>query len=238
MRYIPTTALVIASALAAVAADQAPPKGPHAFRKILFLGNSITRHAPKQDIGWSGNWGMAASSEDKDYVHLVTRGLTQKGGPDPETLVKNIAAFEREYTTYDAAAQLEDAAAFNADLIILAIGENAAAPTDAASKAQFGQAVVKLLHAITANRKPTIVVRSCFWANPAKDEALKMACQEVGGTFVDIGALAKDEANYARAERDFSHKGVAAHPGDTGMRAIANAILEGIANRKQRKDER
>lgn len=235
MRYISATALVIASALTAVAADHAPPKEPPAFRKILFLGNSITRHGPKPDIGWSGNCGMAASSEDKDFVHLVIRGLTPKGGPAPETLVKNIAAFERGYATHDAANQLEDAAAFNPDLIILAIGENAAAPDDAASKAQFSQAVVKLLHAITANRKPTIVVRSCFWANPAKDEALKNACQEVGGTFVDIGALAKDEANYARAERSFEHQGVAAHPGDKGMRAIADAILDAISHPQQRK---
>lgn len=232
MRYIPTTALVIASALAAVAADQTPPKGPHAFRKILFLGNSITRHGPKQDIGWSGNWGMAASSKDKDYVHLVTRGLTGEGGPAPDTLVKNIAAFERGYGTYDAAAQLSDAAAFDADLIILAIGENVAAPTDAASKAQLSQAVVKLLRALAANRTPAILVRSCFWANPAKDEALKTACLEVGGTFVDIGALGKDETNRARAERSFEHEGVGAHPGDKGMRAIADAILEGIANRQ------
>lgn len=238
MRHIPTTALVIASALAAVAVDQAPPKEPPAFRKILFLGNSITRHGPNQKIGWSGNWGMAASAEDKDFVHLVIRGLTREDGPAPDALVKNIAAFERGYGTFDATAQLEDAAAFNADLIILAIGENVPALSDAASNAQFSQAVVKLLHGITADRKPAIVVRSCFWANPAKDEALKDACQEVGGTFVDIGALAKDEANYSRSERSFEHKGVAAHPGDKGMRAIADAILDAISHPQQRRAAR
>lgn len=235
MRYIPTTALVIASALAAVAADQAPPGEPPAFRKILFLGNSITRHGPKPDIGWSGNWGMAASSEDKDFVHLVIRGLTREGGPAPDALVKNIAAFERGYGTYDAPAQLADAAAFNPDLIVVAVGENVPALSDEASKVRFSQALVKLLNGITANRRPAIVVRSCFWANAGKDEALKMACREVGGTFVDISALGNDEANRARSEREFSHKGVAAHPGDKGMRAIATAILDAIRNREKTK---
>ena len=29
--------------------------------KILFIGNSITRHEPKPEIGWPYDWGMAAS---------------------------------------------------------------------------------------------------------------------------------------------------------------------------------
>jgi hypothetical protein len=69
-------------------------------------------------------------------------------------------------------------------------------------------------------------VRSCFWASGPKDAALKNVCGEVGGVYVDIGTLGKDETNYARSERAFQHKGVAAHPGDRGMKAIADAILK------------
>lgn len=199
-------------------------------RRILFLGNSITLHGPNQAIGWSGNWGMAASAREKDFVHLVTSSLASTAGTTPEVMVKNIAEFERQYATYDAGAKLKDAFGFRADLIIVAIGENVPNLSSDDARAQFGNSLRKLLGGLKANSHPAIIVRSCFWANPAKDQMLKQVCQEVGGTFVDIGQLGKDESNYARSERKFAHSGVGAHPGDKGMQAIADAIL-GAMNR-------
>ena len=32
-----------------------PATGQETFRKVLILGNSITKHGPKADIDWSGN---------------------------------------------------------------------------------------------------------------------------------------------------------------------------------------
>jgi hypothetical protein len=60
---------------------------------------------------------------------------------------------------------------------------------------------------------------------------LSQACQEVNGIFVDVGQLGKDESNYARSERQFKHAGVAGHPGDKGMKAIADAIVRMILAR-------
>jgi lysophospholipase L1-like esterase len=197
-------------------------------RKLLFLGNSITLHGPAPAIGWSGNWGMAASAREKDYVHLVTSGLSGATGAAPAVMIKNIAEFERQYASYDATEKLQDARAFGADLIILAIGENVPKLDGEEAQARFGSSLGKLLRSLKADKRAVIVVRSCFWPNKAKDQVLRQACQGVGGIFVDISGLGKDESNYARSERAFSHKGVAAHPGDKGMRAIADAILEAI----------
>lgn len=196
--------------------------------KVLFLGNSITKHGPKKDIDWSGNWGMAATSEVNDYVHLVTKALTEKAGAAPEVMVKNIADFERAYAGYDIAAKLKDAIEFKADLIILAIGENVPALRAAEDKAKLQASVTALLKALKADRKPTILVRSCFWANAAKDEALQQACTEVGGIYANISNLGKDEANYGRSERPYKHAGVANHPGDKGMAAIAAALVKAL----------
>ena len=208
------------------AAQDAAPKSE--FKKVLFLGNSITLHGPAPAIGWVGKWGMAASSAEKDFVHIVTHSLAKTAETAPEVMVRNIATFERQYDTCDVKETWKEAFDFNADLVILAIGENVPALDSEEAKMQFEKSVKKLLRDLTANGHPTIVVRSCFWPNRAKDEALKRACQDVNGTFVDIGSLSKNESNYARSERDFSHKGVAAHPGDQGMQAIADAILDGI----------
>ncbi|WP_395737299.1 SGNH/GDSL hydrolase family protein [Prosthecobacter sp.] len=196
--------------------------------KVLFLGNSITKHGPKADIDWKGNWGMAASAEDKDYVHLVTKGLTEKAGTAPQVMVKNIADFERAYADYDVAAKLKEAIDFHADLIILAIGENVPALKLPEEKQKLQAGVTTLLNAVKGERKPVILVRSCFWANAAKDEVLQQACTAVGGIYVNISTLGKDESNYARSERPYKHAGVANHPGDKGMAAIAAALVKAV----------
>jgi alpha-galactosidase len=198
------------------------------FKKVLFLGNSITKHSPKADIGWTGNWGMAASAEAKDYVHVFTASLAQKQGSTPEILVKNIADFERAHQGYDFAAKLKEAIDFQADLIVLAIGENVPALKTTEEKTKLQEAVTKLLTTLKGDRKPVILVRSCFWANAAKDEALRGACDAVSGIYVDLSDLSGDKSLYGRAEREFKHAGVANHPGDKGMAAIAAALMKAL----------
>ena len=199
------------------------------FRRVLFLGNSITKHGPKADIDWTGNWGMAASAERKDYVHLVTGALSEKQGATPEVLVQNIADFERSYADYDIAGKLKDALAFKADLVIVAIGENTPALKSPEDMARFQASITRLLSAFKSDNQPTILVRSCFWVNAAKDDALQKACDAVHGLYVNISELSKAEVNFARSERLFKHAGVANHPGDRGMAAIAGAILRALS---------
>ena len=43
--------------------------------KILFMGNSITKHAKKPEIGWNNDCGMAASSVENDYVHQIVKKI-------------------------------------------------------------------------------------------------------------------------------------------------------------------
>lgn len=200
------------------------------FAKVLFLGNSITKHGPKPDIDWHGNWGMAATAEAKDYAHLVTAGLAQAQGAAPQILISNIAQFEREHASpsYYLDKNMAEAVAFGASHIILAIGENVPALTKDAAKGAFKTQMQKLLRKLSGPQKPVILVRSCFWANPAKDQILEETCREAGGIFVDISMLGKDESSYGRAERPYKHAGVANHPGDKGMRAIADAMLKAL----------
>jgi uncharacterized protein len=208
-----------------------PEVRPSAIRRILFLGNSITLHGPKADIGWAGNWGMAASSEDKDYVHLVTGAIARHTGSMPQIMVRNIADFERNYTTYDVDAEMKDLFAFDPDLVVLAIGENVPALASENAKAPFKAAVMNILRCALAKRHPLVIVRSCFWADASKDDVLRQACREANAIFVDAGPLGREVANAARSERSFAHDGVASHPGDRGMKALADAIVQAVLQR-------
>lgn len=202
--------------------------------RVLFLGNSITLHAPKADIGWTGNWGMAASAQEKDYAHVLLQRLAAAaGGAAPHSRIENIVDFERGFATFEIEAKFKTHAGFKADIVVLAIGENVAALATEQKKAAFGKAVAALLARLTRDHTPALFVRSTFWPDPAKDSILRQACLNAGGTFVDIAHLARNEANYARAERQFAHAGVAAHPGDTGMAAIADAIWNAMRGNDQ-----
>jgi hypothetical protein len=46
--------------------------------------------------------------------------------------------------------------------------------------------------------------------------------------WVDLKQLGADPINAASAERHFEHAGVAGHPGDKGMQAIADRIWDAI----------
>lgn len=198
--------------------------------KVLFLGNSITLHGPALNIGWSGNWGMAASRQEKDYVHLLTAEIAAASGAEPTIMVKNIADFERGYETFDPATGLKSELDFQADIVIVAIGENVAELTTDDAKSKYTASFGRLLAELQKHGQPAIFVRSSFWANPAKDESMRNAADDTTATFVDLMGLDRDEANIARSEHKFDHAGVAAHPGDQGMKAIADAIFAAIRN--------
>lgn len=209
-------------------ADDSLQVGTQRVGKILFLGNSITLHGPAPKIGWTGNWGMAATSQDKDYVHQLLGKISKATGHTPKVMIRNIADFERHPMKFNIGEALKEELAFEADMVILAIGENAPSPTTEEARQQFATALKDLLAQLSEHGKPTLFVRSQFWPDATKDKFLKEACQNAGGIFVDISRLGADPSNAARSERQIEHAGVAGHPGDKGMAAIAEELWQAI----------
>ncbi len=197
--------------------------------RIVFLGNSITMHGPCPPVQWAGNWGMAASEQEKDYVHVMLNSLAKLKGKKPATMIANIADFERGHATFDVDANFKKFFDFKPDIVVVAIGENVPPLSSEEAKAKYKAGFLRLLEAIKKGGQPTILVRSCFWADPTKDEIMRQCCTAVGGVFVDASSLGRDGSNAARDERTLPHGGVAGHPGDKGMQALADALLRAMA---------
>lgn len=194
--------------------------------RVLILGNSLTLHPASAELDWPGEWGMAASSADRDYVHRLAARLQQATGQPPTLRVRNIFEFERGYTTYDFAQAHAADRDFRPTLIVLAIGENMEPLASDHAEQRFYRAVCQLLDELTRAQPATVVVRSGFWRSPRRDRALASAACASGGLFVDCGDLGAIPEYAARSERDFRHAAVGAHPGDRGMAAIADRIWQ------------
>jgi hypothetical protein len=192
--------------------------------RILFLGNSITLHGPAPEIGWTGDWGMAASARDKDYVHQLLDRISRAAGGTPKVMIRNIADFERKLGGFNIREALKEELAFEADVVILAIGENASSPKTDEARKQFADALGGLFAQLSRHGHPKLFVRSQFWPDAEKDRLLKKASGDAGGIFVDLGKLGTAPANFASSERQIKHAGVAGHPGDKGMAAIAEEL--------------
>ena len=188
--------------------------------RIAVLGNSITLHGPSPEIGWFGLHGMAASSEDKDYVHLLGTSLKCEG-LDYCLMVNQIAEWERTFVQFDLA-KLNPIRDFSANIILFRFGENVDCRCE---KKQFYNCLRQMTEYIAPN-DAALVFTTCFWKNPVVDECIRELSVSTGGKLIELGDLGDDAS--MKAGGLFSHSGVAAHPGDRGMRVIADRIYETV----------
>jgi len=214
------------------ATDQLKQTGPVRFfnsegkgKRVMFVGNSITLHGKKADIGWHGEWGMAASSKEKDYVHLLM-STTREKDPDCSFCICQVAEWERQYKNGKSLYNLfENARNFNADIIVMRFVENC--PKDDFDKQVFKTETVNLLNYLNPSNAAKIILTTGFWHHPADDSIAELA-KELDLPLVKLGDLGeKDEM---KAIGLFEHSGVANHPGDLGMKNIAARIFEVLKN--------
>lgn len=113
----------------------------HPFTNVLILGNSITYTPANPSSGWNGNWGMAASALEKDYVHLLAAKFKQQS-INANVTAKNIAEFEVNYMTYNFDTELKTYRDNKPDLLILRIGENVQSTFDSVEFAKRYQGLI------------------------------------------------------------------------------------------------
>lgn len=183
--------------------------------KGVFIGNSITFSPANPSVGWDHASGMAASSAQTDYAHIVGEALHLWA---PSYI--NFAALER-----DPAANLARIAELTAGIdhltaVTIQLGDNVAPDR----LADFQPAYEALLDA--ASRGRTLVCVSTWWELWAKDTMIKEACEARGGTYVSIGDIRYDPGNRDRFEGpQYADPSIQDHPHDWSMARIAERVL-------------
>ena len=192
-----------------------------AGRRIMFVGNSITLHGISPKIGWYHDFGMAASKKENDYVHILMDKIT-KSDADAAFCICQVSEWESKYHSGDTLLEKYAAARdFGADIIVMNIVENC--PKDGYDAEIFKRSYKSLIEYLGHSAKP--VLATGFWAHPA-DGDIETLGVELGCPVVYLGDLGARKD--MKAIGLFEHAGVSSHPGDLGMRTIANRLFEQI----------
>jgi hypothetical protein len=187
---------------------------PPVVRKLLIIGNSLTRHGRSDALGWPYDCGMAATGEERDYAHLLYGRLCRAQGQSPPELQLAAPTDEAHMRGLDHLLPTD------ADVAVIQLSDNY---RGAINEAELQQPYAAMIAALKASGVRHVYCTSS-WGDVARDQFLRAAALTEGATFVDITPLAHDPLNRAGAEGHFTHEGVNWHPGDRGMAAIAEAI--------------
>lgn len=192
------------------------------FKNVLILGNSITKHPPDANVGWYGNWGMAASTESKDFSHLIGASLKAKITP------VNISNFESNHTIFDLNT-LDEHFVGQPDLVIIKIGENVLQPIDFDKsfsgfityiKGKVPDAKIVIVETFMRNDPANKVLNDEAQARNIPIVKLQDLNTEVNKSYIGEGML-----SFAGTRYQINNQAVADHPGDFGMKNIADRII-------------
>ena len=191
---------------------------------VYFFGNSITLHGPKEEIGWFGNWGMAATSEENDYVHKLIEKMKNeyKDYLRINYGLMNIVKWERDFS-----AELGTPELNKIDLLIIRLGENVT--EEYATSNNYYEALDGLIKRFKG-KKTKVIITDNYWPSVYKDNIQKEIAINNNYYFVQINDLYANPENSAYGQ--FEHLGVATHPSDAGMEKIAERIFECIKENK------
>lgn len=202
----------------------------------VALGNSVTCNEISEL--WWGNWGMAATTEENDYVHIVSRWLEGQSEKPVTTTVLDIKKWE---VAPDRNAALEDYDKYfneHTDLVTLQTGENITE-----GKESLGVDYPALVQRIKekAPNAQILMLGEVLWPKDDIEAAKHAACDQNGITFIDVSdfraAYEGDTFRSSLGTQVYGADGnlhaidnevVAAHPDDEGMANIAQHFIDNI----------
>lgn len=207
--------------------------------RILFIGDSITRHGKSERLGWNHVSGMAASSEQTDYVHLLAN-MIQSTIPNKEVDIHihtggGSGKAKERYNAINKVIQVRP------HLIVIQLGEHEK-PEDGAE--QLYVDYEKLLTAFNGQSDPKakiIAVGNWSLSKPQRnsdgsrsysgwaltiEKTMRAVCEKHDIPFVSISEIAMNP--YARGWGE--HNGVKWHPNDVGHAGYAQKLFKAYQN--------
>lgn len=207
--------------------------------RILVIGNSITQHGASSSLGWNGTWGMAASAEDKDYVHQLIAKIKTKT-TDYEIMYRNISEFEKYFYDFGkfVTDNYKDLADFDADIIIATFGANCNNSNNEvdpeynapyAFSAAYYENIINFFN-VDGNAK-VIAGKTVLTTNAVLSAIDAAAALHPEWKLVDMTSYTGDEYNATSYYKSYPdvfasniREAVIGHPGDKAMEAMANDL--------------
>jgi hypothetical protein len=216
---------------------------PNAYR-ILFVGDSITRHGvsdwTRRELGWDHVAGMAASSADKDYMHLLAARI-QSTMPDRKVEIYYDSQVTREIEhgfkdgTFAAKhARLQTMRDdFRPHLVVVQLGEHEQPERGTDNMLESCDKLFAFLKSLAPDCE---VICAGVWAPGDKDkgpdtyasgwgaaveDAMQTSCKEHGVPFASVRDFALDPSCRGWG----SSAGVKWHPNDKGMEGYTRVLF-------------
>ena len=204
------------------------------YNKVLFLGNSITKHGICDY--WWGLWGMAATTRENDYVHKVM-AVIQSHTPSATFSAVNIANWEQDFSTPLSSLISSSDLSAETDLIVIRLGEN----VKKEDISRFETELTNLYdYATGIAPNARVIITGQFWVNSAKETACRNVANAKHATFVQINQYGSSSVYMESIGNSvygddgqwhvITRADVASHPSDAGMQGIANEILSALYN--------
>ncbi len=185
--------------------------------RVLYVGNSITKHAPSPKLDWLNDCGMAASSIEKDYVHLVQAKIKEIH-PNAAFSILQVANYEREFYTREPENFYASARDFKPDLIVMFFGANVNKEyydTENPPKT-FEKAYEDLRNFLVDGREVFVMHSQGFFIHPSLDAEKEKVAKKYHDAFVNLEEMRKLPETHGRFN----------HPSDYGMQVIADSFWD------------
>lgn len=184
--------------------------------RILFAGNSITKHSPRPAMGWNNDCGMAASDIDHDYVHLLLEKI-RKHDKNVAWAIAQVGGYEANlFNGAKPSDHHSEAADFDADIIIMFYGANTPKEYDTMDTPPrtFGSAYEEMRCFLDKSGKAKFFHVQGFYVRPKLDEEKKAVCEKHNDTWISLGDIGTREDTHGKYN----------HPSNLGMQIIADSI--------------